>query len=57
MCVDNARFINHSDTPNTGNDGYDCPVLRDIQKDEELTCDYREICETCVNGLGFENKE
>jgi SET domain-containing protein len=57
MCVDNARFINHSDTPNTGNIGDDCLVLRDIQKGEELTCDYREICLTCVNDLGFENKE
>jgi len=57
MCVDNARFINHSDTPNTGNIGDDCLTLRDIQKDEELTCDYRTICETCVNGINFENKE
>ncbi len=57
MCVDNARFINHSNTPNTGNIGDDCLVLRDIQKGEELTCDYREICLTCVNDLGFENKE
>src|ERR1017187_3300724 len=35
MCADNARFINHSNTPNTGNIGDDCLVLRDIQKDEE----------------------
>lgn len=57
MCGDNARFINHSNTPNTGNIGNDCIVLKDIQKDEELTCDYREICELCKNGLDFNIKE
>ena len=57
MCVDNARFINHSDTPNTKNVGDDCAVTRDIQEGEELTCDYRTICLTCVDGLIFENKE
>lgn len=57
MCVDNARFINHSDNPNTGNIGEDCLVLKDIQKGEELTCDYREICERCSKNLGFENNE
>ncbi len=57
MCVDNARFINHSDTPNTGNILDDCMAIRDIKAGEELTCDYRTICLTCVDGLPFENKE
>jgi hypothetical protein len=57
LCVDNARFCNHSDAPNTGNIGIDCWALRDIQKDEEITCDYREICEGCSKNLGFENAE
>lgn len=57
MCIDNARFINHSDKPNTGNTGEDCLAIRDIQEGEELTCDYRDICITCVNGLPFENHE
>lgn len=45
-CLDNARFMNHSDTPNTagvheGNaiEGHDI-ALRDIARGEELTCDY-----------------
>ncbi len=46
FCVDNARFMNHSDTPNTEGvhaagaiEGYDI-ATRDIAKGEELTCDY-----------------
>lgn len=57
MCVDNARFINHSNNPNTTNAGNDCVTSRDIKVGEELTCDYREICEWCKDDLKFENKE
>ena len=57
MCLDNARFINHSDNPNTINSGDDCITSRDIKQDEELTCDYREICDWCKDDLKFENKE
>ena len=46
FCVDNARFMNHSDSPNTAGihangaiEGYDV-ATRDIVKGEELTCDY-----------------
>jgi SET domain-containing protein len=49
FCLDNARFMNHSDTPNTegvnppGDPfGYDV-ALRDIAAGEELTCDYRDF--------------
>ncbi len=45
-CLDNARFMNHADSPNTkgihaegGIDGFDI-ATRDIAKGEELTCDY-----------------
>lgn len=48
-CVDDARFFNHSDTPNTESVGESDPSLwttiasRDIAEGEELTCDYREF--------------
>ncbi len=42
--ADHARFMNHSDTPNTGvPSGADSSVtvaLRDISPGEELTCNY-----------------
>ena len=49
LCGDNARFMNHSDTPNTKGaypdgepEGMDV-AIRDIAAGEELTCDYREF--------------
>ncbi len=46
-CLDNARFMNHSDDPTTAGvhsegsiEGHDVAV-RDIAEGEELTCDYR----------------
>lgn len=45
-CLDNARFMNHAENPNTRGihadgeiAGYDI-ATRDIRKGEELTCDY-----------------
>ena len=46
LCCDDARFVNHSDTPNTfphfteDRHGVDIAV-RDIEKGEEITTDYR----------------
>jgi SET domain-containing protein len=49
LCADDARFYNHSKTPNTT--GVDLPGIdseqadmatRDIQKGEEITYDYEE---------------
>src|SRR5262249_11486348 len=46
LCFDNARFINHSETPNSLPDysrdphGVDI-AIRDIFKGEEITSDYR----------------
>ncbi len=45
LCFDDARFVNHSDTPNVATDyaqdpyGFDV-ALRDIAAGEELTMDY-----------------
>jgi SET domain-containing protein len=48
LCCDDARFINHSDTPNLGSevagDRYGVDVaVRDIAAGEELTIDYERI--------------
>jgi SET domain-containing protein len=46
LCFDNARFINHSENPNSRPDycqeshGVDI-AIRDISKGEEITSDYR----------------
>lgn len=42
LCMDNAKFMNHSFRPNC-DDGTDrgTVTLRAIEADEELTCDYR----------------
>jgi uncharacterized protein len=48
LCSDDARFYNHSDTPNTAsvklNSGEEIDIaLRNINQGEEITCDYREF--------------
>jgi len=49
LAVDNARFINHSDTPNIeysksgGVVEYPCKSLRDIRVGEEITQNYNEF--------------
>lgn len=43
LCSDDARFMNHSDTPNTKTEGDRTWAIRDIQVGEELTADYREF--------------
>jgi len=44
--VDNGRFMNHSDTPNTDFSEYgEGTATRDIAAGEELTCNYHEFYE------------
>ncbi len=44
VSLDNDKYTNHSDDPNTGplNDGR-MIALRDIKKGEEITCNYYDI--------------
>ena len=44
LCCDDARFMNHSATPNVSEVRDACCVaLRDIAAGEELTCDYHQL--------------
>ena len=57
--LDNSRFMNHSDKPNTSfpidsEYGY---AIKDILIGDELTCDYREFDRGSEGNLGFTNKE
>jgi len=46
LCVDDARFFNHSDDANTDNTQEIGTVAsRDIKKGEEITCNYAEFDE------------
>lgn len=46
-CIDDSRFMNHSDSPNTiwmaGDDTY--VAACNIKRDMELTCNYSDFCE------------
>jgi uncharacterized protein len=42
LCVDNARFFNHSTEANTASVGDVTVAKRNIRKGEELTSNYRE---------------
>ena len=41
MPGDDARFLNHSETPNIGSSGLETYALWDVAAGEELFCDYR----------------
>ena len=59
LMVDNARFINHSSTPNIGYKGGDrtkAYALVDINRQEELLIDYRQSCDDSAECLEFEEK-
>jgi hypothetical protein len=48
LCGDNGRYFNHSDRPNTLSHGIafgDDVAARDLEAGEELTSDYRSICD------------
>jgi uncharacterized protein len=57
-CLDNARFMNHAENPNTRGiheqgriEGYDI-ATRDIAEGEELTCDYHQFDGNVAKKLG-----
>lgn len=57
LCCDNGRFFNHSDSPTTlsvaSSFGADL-AARDLAVGEELTSDYRTICDAVrLKGFGF----
>lgn len=56
ICIDNARFINHSSIPNIRPTSLSTSVAcRDINKGEELLVDYMESCDDDrIYGLPFE---
>ena len=46
--VDNGRFMNHSENPNTDfSDAGGARTTRDIATGEEITCNYHEFYEGC----------
>ena len=44
VCIDDGRFINHADLPNTRDDAETTVALRDLQPGTEITSDYRSFC-------------
>lgn len=48
LCGDNAKFMNHDDTPNCSDEDPRYTVVsRAVQAGEELTCNYLEFDEDC----------
>jgi hypothetical protein len=43
LCSDDAKYMNHSDTPNTRTQGHQTIAIADIQSGEEITCNYYEF--------------
>ena len=43
LCSDDAKYMNHSDRPNTRTAGQRTTAIVDIAPGEELTCDYKEF--------------
>jgi hypothetical protein len=43
LCSDDAKYMNHSDTPNTRTEGHQTIAIADIQPGEEITCNYYEF--------------
>lgn len=51
LCSDDAKFMNHSDSPNTRTAGTQTVAVHDIAAGEELTCDYAEFDAATRRGL------
>jgi hypothetical protein len=43
LCSDDAKYMNHSDTPNTRTEGHQTIAIADIRPGEEITCNYYEF--------------
>ena len=43
LCSDDAKYMNHSDTPNTRTEGHQTISIADIRPGEEITCNYYEF--------------
>ena len=57
LCIDNAKFMNHSKGANTYNTSEGTYTLKDIRVGEEITTDYYKICDFVdKHGFGFEEK-
>ena len=44
ICLDDGRFINHADAPNTRDDAETTTALDDLAPGTEITSDYRSFC-------------
>lgn len=44
LCCDHAKFLNHSDRPNTEERPFISVAARPIAEGEEITCDYGSFC-------------
>jgi SET domain-containing protein len=43
LCSDDARYMNHSDTPNTRTEGHQTAAISQIEPGQEITCNYYEF--------------
>lgn len=53
ICLDNGRFINHSDHPNTVDTVTETRAAHDLAPGTELTSDYRTFCRDPFLGWGI----
>lgn len=43
LCSDDAKYMNHSDTPNTKTEGHQTIAIAAIEPGQEITCNYYEF--------------
>lgn len=43
LCSDDAKYMNHSDTPNTRTEGHQTVATNQIEPGQEITCNYYEF--------------
>lgn len=53
LCGDDARYMNHADSPNTSTRGNTTVTIRDVEAGEELTADYAEFDARTRQRLGL----